>query len=219
MSLDTSDLDFQNLTESKIDKFIKQRLKKLLKKEEELRGWIKKFFSNKWYEEELERIKEFESLADNIEGFQDDVEIENVFHMRAIDGERIRFEESAPDVDKAKIQQSIQKTIPKYAGKIKNLLDGTKRDFESFDIQNLTNKKEILKIISEKFNSYWTYLGFLRNAHVDILKLIQLFDYSLTIKFLMHTIILEIYKIDQQEWYKDSIFGFKNVSRLLNENY
>ena len=139
--------------------------------------------------------------------------------MRTIDGERIRFEESAPDVDKAKIQQSIQKTVPKYAGKVKKLLEVAKTDLESFDVSNLKKNKEILKIISEKFNSYWTYLGFLRNAHVDILKLIQLFDYSLTIKFLMHTIILEIYKIDQQEWYKDSIFGFKNVSRLLNENY
>ena len=219
MDLDTTDLDFQNLTESKIDNFIKRRLKKLLKKEEELRRWIQKFFSNKWYEGELERIKEFESLGDDIEGFQDDVEIEKVYHMRAIDGERIKFEESAPDVDKAKIKEYSKKSIPKYDGKVKKLLKTAKKDLDSFDVSNLKKKKEILKIISEKFSSYWTYLGFLRNSHVDILKLIQLFDYSLTIKFLMHTILLEIYKIDQQEWYKDAIFDFKNVLRLLNENY
>ena len=57
MEPDTSNVDFENLTESKMDKFIKGNLKKLLKREDEIREWISRFFSDKWYNEELERIK------------------------------------------------------------------------------------------------------------------------------------------------------------------
>lgn len=218
MQPDTSSLDFQNLTDSKIDKFIKNNLKKILKRENEIREWIQKFFSDKWYNEELERIKEFESLADNIEGFQDDIEIKKSYEVIGINGKITEYIEESPDVDKSKIQKSIQNMVPKYSEKAKKLLDTAKVDLENFNLSGLKKKKQILQVISEKFSSYWTYLGYLRTAYVDIFNIIRLFDYSLTIKFLMRTVLMVLYDIDEQKWYRDRIFGHKKVLKLLDGN-
>jgi len=215
MESDTSKIDFENLTESKMDKFIKGKLKKLLKREDEIREWISRFFTNKWYNEEIERIKEFENLADDIEGFQDDVEIKRSQEVIGVDGKVTEYIKEAPDVDKSKIQKSIQSIIPKLADKSRILLENAKKDLENLNLQGINKKKDILRVISDKFESYWVFLGYIRTSYVDIFKHIQVFDYSLTIKFLMRTILMVLYDIDEQKWYRDRIYGHKKVLKLL----
>lgn len=217
MESDTSNLNFQNLTESKIDKFIRHQLKKLLSTEDELREWIEKFFTEKWYNQELERIKEFEIFAENIEDFQNDPVINRSYKVTGVDGKTKTFVKKSPDVDKSQIQESIKKVIPKYAEKAKKMLKKSKSGLVNFNVQGLKKKKKILKIISEKLSSYWEYLTYIRTAYVDIFNIIRLFRYSLTIKFLMNNIIMEIYDIDRQRWYREKIFGYKNVLKLLDE--
>ena len=216
MGLDDSDLDYQNVTENKVERFIQRKLKKLIKKEIEIRDWISKFFSDKWYNEELERIKNFESIGEDIEGFQNDVEIQKSFEVVSIDGEVTEYIKKSPDVDKDQIQKSIQKIIPKYAEKAKKLLSVATEDLNKFNLLGLKEKKEIFKIITDKFQSYWVYLAYLRSAYVEILNLIRRFDYSLTVKFVMTTIVMVVYDIDEQRWYCDRIFGYKKVLKLLD---
>lgn len=215
MEPDTSNVDFENLTESKMDKFIKGNLKKLLKREDEIREWISRFFSDKWYNEELERIKEFEKLSEDIEGFEDDVEIKESFDFMSIDGEVTEVIKEAPDVDKNKIKISIQKVIPKYSDKAKKLLEDARENLKFLDLMGIKKKKEVLNVITDKFESYWTFLAYLRSGYSEIFKVIRLFDYSITIKHVMTTIVMVLYDIDEQRWFYDRIYGHKKVLKLL----
>ncbi|MHA1195796.1 MAG: hypothetical protein ACTSRH_07240 [Promethearchaeota archaeon] len=210
-----SNSEIQNFANLKIDKFIKSQIKKLISTETDLRDWIKKFFSEEWYIKEQERIKEFESIADNIEDFKDDPIIEETYSVTGIDGKTKIYKKKPPEIDKSRIQESLKKVIPKYSKKAEDLLGKAKSKLSTFDLEGITKRKKILKIISEKLDNYWEYLSFIRTAYVDIFNIIRMFKYSLTMKFLMNSIIMQIYDIDKQRWYRDRILSYKNIMKII----
>jgi hypothetical protein len=214
----TESKELTSLTSSKMDQMIKKELKDLMETDEEVFNWIKKFITPAWLEEENKRIENFLNLSNMIEGFKDDPFIRETFIQAKFGkkvGESPFIVTKKPPEDQEKVQLSIQRIIPKYAEKARQMLDITENDWRALNLNKVKNPNTFLDIITKKFDSYWDYLLYLRTAYTDIFSTLKKFDGFPTIKFILTTIYEDIYQIDLQSWYRGEIFGYKNAIKLL----
>jgi hypothetical protein len=232
--------ELPELTSSKVDEMIKKELKQLMETEGEVFGWIRRFVTTAWLEVEYKRIENFEALLVNMEGFINEplmpvtyafprvkaphkeeyeqdvgrkipfdewIEISEKFHQRTV---------YPPEVNRQQFVTSMQQTITMYAKKARQLLDLVEDNWKALHIDKVKNPNTFLDLITKKFDKYWDYLLYLRTAYVNIFNVLIKFDmFSTIIKAITTTIYEDLYQIDLQFWYRDEIFGYKNVIKLL----
>ena len=215
-----------------LDERVVEDIESLVKREEDLKEWLKGFENPIEFEQkEKNRIKEFSRINSLIEGLKNDPFIPEKRIQQSfkdVSGSELPFSQKSymddpeyimgtrmvakppPEVSPQQIQMAVQQIVPKYEYESNRLLNNAMRTAPN--ITPSMSMNENMRLVKD-WGSYWSYLNYTRKSYVDISKMTREHKSYPTVKFLDNHINREVSKIDSQIAWRRQTHLFKQSMR------
>jgi len=196
---------------SRLEDIIVEDITNLVKTEKDIKEWNTKFRSDKWENEERDRIKRFGKISSLIDGLEDDPylpekRIKMFFSGDIVETKMVR---ELPEISKRQVQLSVQRIVPKYTSQFNESFTDVKRNAPDV---SMSNDSEIMSQV-DNWSSYWYHLNNMRSGYENINAMTREHRDTPTVKMLRTHINKEVRMIDYEFYMRRKSNLFKQRIR------